>query len=165
MDLRAAAAESGGCSAPRQNPAQSTRQMADRDNRHNRKKTTRCFIIPHQRGGMPATLLRIRDFLLQSSERQKVCSLYHSRVMRAWSAAPGTRQSRMGQTTRAIRAESNLSINTRVSRGYCPSKPSPGKILVFSTLTEFRFCGLIPSARRMVGATCEVATGDFSTVA
>jgi hypothetical protein len=45
------------------------------------------------------------------------------------------------------------------------SKPNPGRTCVFSTRTEFRFCGSSPRYLRIVGATCEVATGVLSTLA
>src|SRR5438552_15347625 len=47
---------------------------------------------------------------------------------------------------------------------------SPGQTAVqvtrrFSRLTDFKFCGSMPSAFRIVGATCEVATGVLRTPA
>ncbi len=46
-----------------------------------------------------------------------------------------------------------------------PASSKPGSTLVPSTATDFSSSGSIPSACKMVGATCEVATGLFTTLA
>src|SRR5229473_3631086 len=48
---------------------------------------------------------------------------------------------------------------------FVPSSPRPGSGWVFSACTDFNCSLSIPSSSKMVGATCEVATGLFTTFA